>query len=116
MPLRYVDVALLAVAAPILLLIGVSAIGYGVGAGAWLALRVVGVALERQLRTTADARREISLRLAYLMARIFLLALAVVLVRRGTGRDAALTALLVIVFAFTVQLIASFIERPRSRR
>jgi hypothetical protein len=40
----------------------------------------------------------------------------VILVRRGAGRDAALTALLVIVFAFTVQLIISFIDRPRSKR
>jgi hypothetical protein len=115
-PLHYVDLVLLAVGAPIMLLMGVSATGYGVGAGAWLALRAVGLAIDRYLRTNTDARREISLRLAYLLARIFLLALAVILVRRGAGRDAALTALLVIVFAFTIQLIVSFIERPRSRR
>jgi hypothetical protein len=115
-PLRYIDVVLLAVAAPILLLIGVSATGYGVGAGAWVALRAVGVAIERYLRGTTDARREISLRLAYLIARIFLLALAVILVRRGAGRDAGLTGLLVIVFAFTIQLIVSLIERPRAQR
>jgi hypothetical protein len=114
--LRYLDVVLVVVAAPILLLIGVSAVGYGVGAGAWLALRIVGVAVERYTRQTHDARREISVRLGYLMARIFLLALAVILVRKGSGRDAALTALLLIVFAFTVQLVISFIERPRSNR
>jgi hypothetical protein len=115
-PLRYIDVVLLAVGAPILLLMGVSATGYGVGAGAWLALRVLGIGIERYLNASADARREISVRLAYLLARVFLLALTVILLRRGAGRDAALTGLLVIVFAFTVQLIVSFIERPRSRR
>jgi hypothetical protein len=114
--LRYFDLVLLAVAAPILLLIGVPAVGYGVGAGAWLALRAVGVGLERALGTTADPRREISARLAYLMGRIFLLALAVILVRKDDGRDAGLTALLVIVFAFTVQLVVSFLERPRRSR
>jgi hypothetical protein len=113
---RYLDVVLLLVAAPILLLIGVSAVGYLAGAGAWVLLRAIGLGLERFLAKDADARREISLRLGYLIARIFLLALAVILVRRGSGRDAALTALLVIVFAFTLQLIISFIERPRSRR
>jgi hypothetical protein len=113
---RYIDLVVIALAAPILLLIGVPAVGYGVGAGAWLALRVVGVVVDRYLRQAGDARREISLRLGYLLARIFLLALTVVLVRRGAGRDDGLTALLVIVFAFTVQLIISFIERPRSRR
>ena len=114
--LHYLDLVLLVVAAPILLLIGVPAVGYGAGAGSWVVLRLAGAGLERYLRQTTDARREISLRLGYLMARIFLLALAVVLVRRGAGRDAALTSLLVIVFAFTVQLVISFIERPRSRR
>ncbi len=114
-PLHYIDLVLLAVAAPLLLLMGVSATGYGVGAGAWVVLRLLGVALERYLSKSADARREISLRLAYLLARVFLLALAVILLRRGAGRDAALTGLLVIVFAFTVQLAVSFIERPRAR-
>ena len=112
---RYLDLVLLAVAAPILLLIGVPAVGYGVGAGAWLVLRIVGVGIDRYLRQTGDARREISIRLGYLLARIFLLALAVILVRNGSGRDAALTTLLVIVFAFTVQLVISFLERPRRK-
>jgi hypothetical protein len=114
--LSYLDLVVVALAAPILLLIGVPAVGYGVGAGSWVVLRIVGVGVERYLRQTTDARRQISLRLTYLMMRIFLLALGVILVRRGAGRDAALTALLVIVFAFTVQLVISFIERPRSRR
>lgn len=113
--LRYLDVVLVVVAAPILLLMGVPAVGYGVGAGAWIALRVVGVGVERLVSASADPRREISLRLAYLISRLFLLALAVILVRRGSGRDAALTALLVIVFAFTVQFAISFINRPRAK-
>jgi hypothetical protein len=113
--LRYLDVVLVVVAAPILLLMGVSAVGYGVGAGAWIALRAVGVGVDRVVNATADPRREISLRLAYMISRLFLLALAVILVRKGSGKDAALTALLVIVFAFTVQLTVSFIDRPRSK-
>jgi hypothetical protein len=113
--LRYLDVVLVVVAAPILLLIGVPAVGYAVGAAAWIALRAVGVGLERYLRSTADARQQISLRLGYLLARVFLLALAVILVRQGEGKDDALATLGVIVFAFTVQLVTSAIDRPRSR-
>ena len=41
--LAYLDVVLLVVAAPIMLLIGVPAVGYLVGAGVWIALRAVGV-------------------------------------------------------------------------
>ena len=113
--LRYLDVVLVVVGAPILLLMGVPPVGYGVGAGTWIALRIVGVGVDRLARAGGDPRREISLRLAYMIGRLFLLALAVILVRRGVGQDAALTALLVIVFAFTVQLTVSFIERPRSK-
>ncbi len=107
---------LILVGAPILILMGASAVGYGVGAGAWIVLRAVGVGLDRFLAASPDARREISLRLAYLIARIFLLALAVILVRRADGQDPALTTLGVVVFGFTVALIISFLDRPRRRR
>jgi hypothetical protein len=114
--LAYLDVVVLVVAAPIMLLIGVPAVGYLVGAGAWVTLRAVGVAVDRAAAAAGDPRREASLRLAYLLGRLFLLAIAVILVRNGAGRDDGLTALLVIVFAFTVQLVLSFMYRPRSAR
>lgn len=113
--LAYLDVVVVAVATPIMLLIGVSAVGYLVAAGAWILLRAAGVAVDRAVVALHDPRREITLRLGYLLGRLFLLAIAVILVRNGSGRDAGLTALLVIVFAFTLQLILSFLARPRSR-
>jgi hypothetical protein len=113
--LRYFDVVLLVVAAPIMLLIGVSAVGYGVAAGVWIALRAAGVGVEHAARSLADPRGEIGLRLGYMLARLFLLALAVILVREGSGRDAGLACLAVIVFAFTVYLAVSALTRPRSR-
>jgi len=51
-----------------------------------------------------------------LLGRLFLLAIAVIVVRNGAGRDDGLTALLVVVFAFTSQLLTSFLTRPRSGR
>ena len=116
MPLAYLDVVLLVVAAPIMLLIGVPAVGYLVGAGAWILLRVVGIGVDRLAASIGDPNREITLRLAYLIGRLFLLAIAVILVRNGSGRDDGLTALLVIVFAFTTQLVTSFLTRPRTQR
>jgi hypothetical protein len=112
---RYLDVVLLILAAPILLLIGVPAAGYGIAAGAWIALRAVGVGVERAAGAVPDAGRQLGLRLGYMLARLFGLALTIVLVRQGEGRDAGLTALLVIVFAFTVQMGTSAVTRPRSR-
>ena len=113
--LSYLDVIVIVAAAPIMLLIGVPAVGYLVGAGVWIVLRAAGVAVDRAAAAGGDPRREVNLRLAYLLGRLFLLAIAVILVRNGSGRDAALTALLVIVFAFTMQLILSFLNRPRRR-
>ncbi len=112
--LRYFDVVLLVVAAPIMLLIGVPAAGYLIAAGAWIVLRAVGEAIERAV-ARVDTRSQISLRMAYMLGRLFTLALTVILVRQGDGRDAGLSALIVIVFAFTVQLATSALSRPRKR-
>ena len=84
---------MLVVAAPIMLLIGVPAVGYLVGAGAWIVLRAVGVVIERVVPSLHDPRGEVTLRLAYLLGRLFTLAIAVILVRDGAGRDDGLTAL-----------------------
>jgi hypothetical protein len=114
--LRYIDVVLIVVAAPIMVLIGVPAGGYAAGAGAWIVLRAIGVGIERYSRTLdGDISREVTLRVVYPICRIFLLALTVILVRRGEGRDAALAALAVIVFAFTINLGLSFAQRPGAR-
>lgn len=114
-PLAFLDVLLVVLAAPIMLLIGVPALGYGLGAGAWIVLRAVGVVMERQL-ATAPARTQISLRMGYMLGRLFLLALAVIIARRSDGQDGGLTALAVVVVAFTVQMATSALNRPRSRR
>jgi hypothetical protein len=112
--LRYFDVVLIAVAAPIMLLIGVPVVGYLVGAGAWIALRAVGVAVERMVSATSDAGRQISLRMTFMFSRLFLLALAVI-AARGTSKNDGLTALVVIAVAFTLSLGAMAGTRPRSR-
>ena len=112
--LRYLDVVLVVVAAPIMLLIGVSAPGYGAAAGVWIVLRAVGEFVERAA-AKAPANQQISIRLGFLIGRLFALALTVILVRKASGQDAALTALLVIVFAYTVSLFLSFVNRPGTR-
>jgi hypothetical protein len=113
--LRYLDVALVVLAAPIMLLIGVPALGYSIGAGAWLVLRAVGVAVERTAGASKEARTQISLRLGYMLGRLFLLALAVVLARRSGTRDDGLAALVVVAAAFTVQLATSALTRAGMR-
>jgi len=71
--------------------------------------------MERLITAIDDPQRQVALRLGYLLGRLFVLAIAVILVRNASGRNDGLTALLVIVFAFTVQLILSFLYRPGTR-
>jgi hypothetical protein len=113
--LRYFDVIVLIVAAPIMLLMGVPASGYLIGAGAWIVLRLIGVAIDRLAVTTPEANRAVGLRLGYMLGRLFALAIAVILVRKSDGQDAGLACLAVIVVAFTIQLFTSALTRPRSR-
>src|SRR5262249_11249143 len=98
-------------AAPIMIAIGVSATGYAIGAGAWIALRAAGEVLERNKALHSNPRTDVSVRLGYMLSRLFLLAIAVILARTQFGRDAGLTALVVVVVAFTVQLAVSAITR-----
>ncbi len=113
--LSYFDVILLVVAAPIMILIGVPASGYLIGAGAWIVLRMVGIGVERLAAGASAPNTAIGLRLGFMLGRLFALAIAVILVRKADGQDAGLACLAVIVFAFTVSLFTSALTRPRSR-
>ena len=106
-PSSYIDVALVAAAAPALLPAGVPAFGYAIGAVSWIALRGLGVAVDRyaQASSRASLAQQLSLRLGYRPARVLVLVSAVILAMRP-GRDDGLTALLVITFSFTVQLVS----------
>lgn len=115
-PIGYLDVALVVLATPIMLLIGVPALGYLLGTGVWLGLRAVGVGVERAAGAAAQARTQISIRMGYMLGRLFLLALAVIIARRSGGADDGLAALVVVVVAFTIQLATSALNRPRSSR
>ncbi len=112
--LRFFDVVLVVVAAPIMLVIGVPAVGYLLGAGAWIALRALGLGTERVATATPDVNRQIAIRMGFMFARLFLLALAVIVARQSSQHD-GLTALVVIVVAFTIGLGLSAASRPRSR-
>jgi hypothetical protein len=114
-PLRFIDVILVVVAAPVLLLIGVPAVGYLVGGGVWIALRALEVGIERWAHGTGEASKELTFRLFFALGRVIVLALTVILLKRSSGKDDAITALFLIIFAFTIELMVSIVARPRSR-
>ena len=110
--LSYFDCVLVAIATPIMLLMGVPAVAYCVAAGAWIALRALGIAVEHYATQTTDANRQIGVRMGYMLGRLFTLALVVILARRSGGQDAGITAIAVVVVAFTIQLVLSAFTRP----
>ena len=57
--------------------------------------------------------KQVAARLGYRLSRVALLAGAIVLAQTGDGREAGLTALVVIISAFTIQLIWSIAHRTR---
>ena len=109
---RYLDIVLVVAAAPIMLLIGVAGAGYAIGGGTWIAVRAVGVGVERYASASSDASRQIAIRLGYLLGRLFVLAFAVILARQISRSD-GLAALFVIVGAYTIGLAISFATRPK---
>jgi heme A synthase len=113
--LRYLDLVLVVLAAPVLLLIGVPALGYGVGAGAWIVMRAVGAGVENLASRSGNVAREVTARVLFGLVRVLVLALAIILVRRNEGRSEGLTTLLVVLITFTIQFVVGIITRPRPR-
>jgi hypothetical protein len=100
--LRYLDVVLLAIATPIALALGAPALGFAIGAGAWVAQRILAEADRRWIRNTKTPRTQLGLNLFEAFGRIWLLAGAIVLSGIIGGRADGLTAALVIFAAYSV--------------
>jgi hypothetical protein len=110
---RYLDVATLVLAAPVLLVADVPTVGYILGAATWILARGLGVATDHLGGSLARLAEQVSLRLTYRLLRVLLLVGVVVLGLRAFGRSDGTTALLVITAAFTMQLSLAVIHRQR---
>jgi hypothetical protein len=105
--IRYADLALLALALPLFLLADWPLLGYAVAAGAWLVQRGILALADRRVAAAlaqGERRSAMGLTAASSLGRVWLLALAVLLVGLlGEDRDGLAAALLLVVL-FTVQL------------
>jgi hypothetical protein len=117
----YADLALLVLALPLFLLAGWPLAGYAVGAGVWLAQRGLQIAASRRVRVAegrGDRRGALGIMAGSTLARVWLIALAVLLVGLEE-REAGLAAALLSAALFTVYLGAQFAIRllapPASR-
>lgn len=114
--LRYLDVALVVLLAPIVLLAGAPALGYAVGAVAWIVQRAASRAIESAASRAADPRRGMTLNMGAAIGRAWAVAGAILAVGLLAEREDGLTAALVVLGAFTVYLAAALIVRPLERR
>ena len=111
---RHADLAILALALPLFLIADWSLLGYAVATGAWLVQRIALYAVERRVAADlarGERRSAMGLTAASTLGRVWLLALAVLLVGvLGEDRDGLAAALLLVVL-FTWQLGSGAIRR-----
>jgi hypothetical protein len=112
---RYLDVALVVLAAPFVIFTGAPVLGYVVGAAAWIVTRVAGVVIERAARRRRDARAVAALNLTVLLGRVWVVGLSILAVGLAGDREDGLMAALLALVAFTVYLATSLILRPLER-
>jgi hypothetical protein len=110
--LRYADLVLLAVALPVFIVADWPLVGYAVGAVAWLAARAIELVAERRVATDlagGERRRAFGVMATAILGRVWLVALAVLivgLIEREAGLAAALLALALFSVHFGAQALA----------
>lgn len=109
---RCLDLVLVAIAAPVALALGAPALGYAIGAGAWLVQRALAQADRRWIRRAAEPRTQLGLNLFEAFGRIWLLAGGIVLAGVAGGRPDGLTAAVVIFGAYSVAFAIRVLSGP----
>ena len=112
--LRWLDFALLAVALPVFLIADLPIVGYLAAGGAWIAQRAVQLAVQRRVDASEDPRTIVGLSVGSMIARAWMLALAIF----GVGladNDAGLAAAVLVITLFTLYFTVQLILRPLDR-
>src|SRR5487761_1220941 len=109
--IRYLDLLLVALALPVFLAAGLPAAGGGVGGGAWVAQRALQAWLDRKAGAATDPRTVVGVLAASMIARGWLVAIAVFLVGLNDN-EAGLAAAVLVVALFTIYFTVRMILRP----
>ena len=111
--LRFVDIGLVIATAPFVALAGLPALGYALGAIAWILTRVGADWLEA--RAGDDPRARVGWHVAGMMARVWIVMCAIVAARVAGGRDDGIMAAVLVLAAFTVYFAISLLVRQLER-
>jgi len=109
--LRYLDVCLVLATAPFVLAAGLPMTGYVIGATAWLLTRVAVAALQARSLRSRDPRVRAGLQVGTMMARVWIIALAVVLARYAGSKGDGIMAAALVLAAFTVYFVLNIVTR-----
>jgi hypothetical protein len=108
---RYLDVCLVLATGPFVLVGGLPLFGYLVGAGAWLLTRVGTAYVQERARTAGDPKLRAGLLVGAMMARVWIVAFAVVLAKLAGGKADGIMAAVLVLAAFTVYFVMSLVMR-----
>jgi hypothetical protein len=113
--LRFLDVGLIILALPFVVVAGLPVLGYVVGAGAWIVQRIAGELVERRARAADDPRTEIGLTVGSIIARAWVVGLAIVAVGTAGSRDDGAMAAATILAAFSIYFAMNVLLRSLER-
>jgi hypothetical protein len=108
---RYLDVCLVLATAPFVLVGGLPVFGYVLGACAWLLTRLGTAFVHERARRVADPKLRAGLQVGGMMGRVWIVALAVILARFAGGKADGVMAAVLVLAAFTVYFVMSFVTR-----
>jgi hypothetical protein len=113
--LRFLDIFLVVVTAPVLVLLGAPALGVLVSAAVWVIQRFVAVGLESRAKRADNVRTAVGLNLAGVIGRAWLVALTILAVGLAGDREDGLAAAVLTLVAFTIYFATSFAVRTLER-
>jgi hypothetical protein len=109
--IRYLDVVLLIASTPFVILAGAPVAGFALAAVAWIATRFgVGV-LESRAWAARNANVRTALHLGSILGRVWLVALVVLIARFALGTADGVSAAVVMLAAYTVELVTKLLLR-----
>jgi hypothetical protein len=114
--LRYLDVVLVVIATVPALAYGVPVTGWVIGAGGWIVQRVIGEVDRRWVRSAKTPRAQLGVSLFEGFARIWLLAIVIIVADLVGGRADGETAALVICGAYSVAFVIKVFSGPPQRK
>jgi hypothetical protein len=109
--LRYLDVCLVLLTAPFVVAASMPLAGYAIGASAWLLTRLGAEALHTRAQRSRDVRVRSGLMVGVMMARVWIVALAVILARYVASKDDGIMAAVLVLAAFTVYFMLTLVSR-----